>query len=139
MTGAICLSADVVAGSLSVDLTNNNCSVQYVMNNPLFIVSLPQVSSYATSSPGVWQLGFDLKMQSHRIVLTFDLLDGVGPNCNFDKLLQMSQLPYGNPITFLWGTRVYGVFIEQLVVGTQPGKLDYMPGCTMTLIPSTRK
>lgn len=114
----------------SVDMTNLNPNVQFSMNNPLFIV--PATAGY--------QMVFNLNLLSVRLNVTFDLVDGIGTgqSTNFGKLLALSSA--GNAIaeqlTFTWGGRVYfPVVIENIAVTSQPGKKDYMPSCTMTIVP----
>jgi len=124
MTGAISISHP---GLTTVDLTNNNCSVQYVSSNPLFIVPIG----------GGAQVTLNMVLLSVRIILTFDLLDGIGAGSKFKNLMDFAKTGSGitNPVTFTWGSDTYKVQIESFIASTLPGKMDYMPGCSITLVP----
>jgi len=117
-------------GSNTVDLTNLNPDVQYVKNNPLFIIP------YGSGD----QLIFNLKLLSVRITVTFDLTDGIGAGSNFDKLITMSNKAGGAAINeevlFDWGNIVWYVNIESLVMGTKAGKANLLQGCNMVLVPA---
>jgi len=117
----------------TADLTNLNCSVQYVYNNPLFIMPTPLGTPLGDA-----QLVVDFKLISVRYVLTFDLIDGSGTSSVFNSILNLTTI-FGMvstaAISFTWGARVIPVKIESFVAGTQAGKFDYMPGCTLTLVP----
>jgi len=124
MTGAISLSHPSLR---TVDLTTGyNCSVQYISNNPLWIMPLM----------GGIQIATNLNLLTVRIVLTFDLPDGIAAASKFKDLKDFSTTVGGIvPITFTWGVDTYKVQVESFIAGTQPGKFNYMPGCTMTLVP----
>jgi len=115
--------------SISVDFTNLNPDVQYVKNNPLFIVP------YGSGN----QIVFNTKLMSTRITVTFDLTDGNGAGSNFENLLKLSDkfggYFIGEQLIFTWGVRSYYVNIESLVMGTKAGKGLLMEGCSMTLVP----
>jgi len=116
--------------SISVDLTNLNPDVQFVKNNPLFIVP------YGSGD----QLIFNTKLMSTRITVTFDLIDGNGAGSNFEKLTTLSNkfggAFIGEEIIFEWGSKIYYVNIESLVCGTKAGKGLVMEGCNMVLVPA---
>lgn len=116
--------------SIVVDLTNLNPDVQFVKNNPLFIIP------YGSGD----QLIFNTKLLSTRITVTFDLTDGNGASSNFEKLVLMSNKAGGASINeeviFEWGVRLYYVNIETLVMGTKAGKGLIMQGCNMVLVPA---
>ena len=123
MTGTISLSHPALR---TVDLANLNCSVQYVSNNPLWIFPIG----------GGIQIATNLNLLSVRIVLTFDLTEGIGTASDFKDLKDYTTTVGGiTPITFTWGVDTYRVQVESFVAATQPGKFNYMPGCTMTLVP----
>lgn len=115
--------------SLVVDLTNLNPSVQYIMNNPLFIVPVLYTK----------QVVFDLKLQTLKFIVTFDLTDGIGTGSNFKKLIELSRKTGIDYLNFTWGADVYvNVRIESLAMGTRAGEKDLLRGCTMVIIPSIR-
>jgi len=124
MTGEISLKHPNLR---TVDLTTGyNCSVQSISNNPLWIYPIG----------GGLQIATNLNLLSVRFVLTFDLKDGIAAFSKFKDLKDFSTTVGGIvPITFTWGADTYRVQVESFIAGTQPGKLDFMPGCTMTLVP----
>ena len=121
------VSLSLPTPSTTVDFTKLNVGVQYVKSNPLFIIQLPQ------DNQGV----INLTLSSIRITVTFDLLDGIAINTNMDKLSFLSNWinTKTNFITFTWGSIKYCVVIESLTFGTLPGRFNYMPGCSVVLIP----
>ena len=124
MTGEISLKHPNLR---TVDLTTGyNCSVQFISNNPLWIMPIG----------GGLQIATNLNLLSVRFVLTFDLKDGIAAFSKFKDLKDFSTAVSGTvPITFTWGADTFRVQVESFIAGTQPGKLDFMPGCTMTLVP----
>lgn len=124
----------VASSTTTVDLTNLNPSVQYAMTNPLFIIPL------GNGNQGV----ANLKLQAVRITITFDLTDGIGTGSNFEKLITLCKTSGDNgfgpaggtvqSISFIWGTKAYYCTIESFIAGTQAGKKNYMPGCSLVLV-----
>jgi hypothetical protein len=116
--------------SISVDLTKLNPDVQYVKNNPLFIIP------YGSGD----QLIFNIRLMSVRLTVTFDLIDGNGAGSNFEKLVDLSNKMggafIGEEVIFEWGSKIYYVNIESLVCGTKAGKGNIMQGCNMVLVPA---
>jgi len=116
--------------SVIVDLTNLNPDVQFVKNNPLFIIP------YGSGD----QLIFNTKLLSTRITVTFDLVDGNGAGSNFEKLINLSNKMggafIGEELIFDWGSKSYYVNMETLVMGTKAGKGLLMQGCNMVLVPA---
>jgi hypothetical protein len=85
---------------------------------------------------GGLQIATNLNLLTVRFVLTFDLKDGIAALSKFKDLKDYSTTVGGIvPITFTWGADTYRVQVESFIAGTQPGKMDFMPNCTMTLIP----
>ena len=117
MTGAIKLTV----GSSIIDFSSLNCTVQYTMNNPIFVVPLGSGNQFA----------MNLALTSTRITLTFDLVDGL--TGVFAQLLGIVNSVIAPTLT--WGTYTYTVTVESFVASTQPGKLNYMPGCSLVLVP----
>lgn len=114
---------EIYGGTTSVDFSiGMGIGVQYVMNNPLFIMPMGMTNQFVV----------DLKLISTRFLLTFDLTDGVEDGSNFQKLREMSLTL--QVLKFTFGTKEYKVSMESFVAGTQPGKMDYMPGCQIVLI-----
>lgn len=116
--------------SYTVDFTNLNPDVQYVKNNPLFIIP------YGSGK----QVLFNTQLLSVRLTITFDLLDGNGTGSNFQKLDTLSNKKGGagitEPIIFEWGSKKYYVMIESLIVNTKAGRKDFMQGCQMVVVPA---
>lgn len=137
MTGEIKLTQVNSGGTFVVDLTNNNCAVKRLINNPVFTLALPKTKSVDPNNPADSnQIVVNLSMLTDRFILQFDLTDGVGADSNYRKLIMMSSNTLGNanPITLTYDDRTYGVLIEELSMGTQPGKKDFLEGCSMSLI-----
>lgn len=130
----------LVYDSDTVDLSKANCAVRRLINNPVFVYSIPKEQSTTESSPkGSNQIVINLAMFTDRFILTFDLTDGIGAGSSYSKLVRMasnSPLIGGGTakVTFYYGAATYEVTIEELSMGTQPGKLNLLPGCSATLI-----
>lgn len=123
MTGTISLSHPNLR---TVDLTNMNCSVQYVTNNPLWIMPIG----------GGLQIATNFNLLSVRINLSFDLVDGIADFSKFKDLRDFATTVGGIvPITFTWGSDTFRVQVESFTATTQPGKFNFMQGCSMTLVP----
>lgn len=132
------LSQSNMSGTWVVDLTNNNCSVKRLINNPIFTLSLPTIPFTDPDEPSDSnQIVIDLAMLTDRYILTFDLIDGVGEGSKYRALIMMVRNGMGNDneITFDYADFESDyVKIEELSLGTQPGKKDLLEGCSMSLI-----
>jgi hypothetical protein len=127
-----------LSGTWTVDLTNNNCAVKRLINNPVFVLNLPKVKFTDPDAPSdANQIVIDLAMLTDRYLLTFDLTDGVGEGSKYRTLVMMAQNGMGdtNLTTFDYADfDTDYVKIEELSMGTQPGRKDLLEGCTMSLV-----
>jgi hypothetical protein len=133
MTGAITLTQ----GSTTVDLTNKNCSVKRLINNPVFTLPLPKTAYTDPDNPSEDnQIIIDLAMLTDRYILQFDLTDGIGTSSDYRSLIMMASNTIGdsNLITFTYDDQTCYVKIEELGMGTSPGMKDILQGCSMSLI-----
>lgn len=130
MSGTI----SITDGVDTVDLTTgHNCEVKTMLNNPFFTMSLPKTVEFKDGSADSNVIVINLNMMTHRFNLNFDLLDGIGSSSDYYKLVNMFGT--GKSVSFTYNDRTYNpCFIEQMDLVTQPGRLDMLQGCTLTLI-----
>jgi hypothetical protein len=132
------LSQSNMSGTWEVDLTNNNCAVKRLINNPVFVLNLPKVTFTDPDAPtDSNQIVIDLAMLTDRYLLTFDLTDGVASGSKYRTLIMMAQNGMGEENLTYFDYADFetdAVKIEELSLGTQPGKKDLLEGCSMSLI-----
>lgn len=140
MTGDILLTQTNAYGTFVVDLSDNNCSVKRLINNPVFILNLPKIEYTDPNSPSDSnQIVIDLAMLTDRYILQFDLTDGVGVNSKYRTLIMMASngLADINLTVFTYPGSITSpdyVKIEELGLPTEPGKKDFLQGCSMSLV-----
>jgi len=134
MTGSIKLSQVNLSGTWTVDFSALNCSVNRRLNNPVICFPVPKDPYTNPDAPtGSNQIAINLEMFTERFTLDFTLTDGIGAGSNYRKLIMMTSNGLFN--TFTYGTDTfYPIIVEELNLGTAPGKFNILEGCTMSLI-----
>lgn len=131
------MTISLVYEGVTVDLTDNNTSVQLVVNNPFYIIPTPAESG-ATPNEFI----IDISMLSTQFMLSFDLKDGIGTgNWTSTASTKLEKIMYfisdgvntQRDITFTWGGMTTTVKMAGFRGGTEPGKKDLLLGCSMTL------
>lgn len=126
-------------GTVLVDFSGLNCTVSHTGSNPLAVI--PTVADPVIKETS--QAIIDLGLLSERYQLTFDLKDGVGSldytisaTTNHEKITYLMKRGHLVDLTFYWGTGTDRVKMESFSIAEQPGKKDFMPGCSVTLVRS---
>ena len=104
--------------------------------NPLIIIPIPTGPDAATFGGAV---AIDLKMLTMTIDIKFTLMDGVGthsytsPTTDYEKLWYMFSQTGAGAKTLYWNGFNFPVVITSLTTPTDPGHLDLMENCSISL------